>query len=361
MSIKSERTEYIDISKGIGIILMVMGHSLNMNSKLRTFIYLFHMPLFFLISGYVIKKDNFYNIKQFVLKKLKSLYLPFLKYTIIFVILHNIFIYFNIYENYGNTARYDIIDFARSILDCFLFRRHGEPLLGTFWFLKTLFLAEVMFILIGNLINRLTNCDLNIFMGFICFILFFIGMVLSIKKITIFLNLERVFVSIFFIYLGYIYKIIEKNIKYKVDIFLIFIAILLIETLKNNKVDMISNEFSNPILFLLDSIIGIYCVFYIAKTINKKYKYKKVIIYIGKNTIIILALHLLAFKIVNFVQVIIYKEPYKLISAYPILHFNRGWWILYTIIGVLIPLFINWIGSKCFLFYKKNLCRNIKN
>ena len=35
------RIEYIDIAKGIGIILMVMGHSLNMESKLRTFIYLF--------------------------------------------------------------------------------------------------------------------------------------------------------------------------------------------------------------------------------------------------------------------------------------------------------------------------------
>lgn len=51
-----ERIEYIDIAKGTGIILMVLGHipAFSNNYKFAyKFIYAFHMPLFFIISGYL--------------------------------------------------------------------------------------------------------------------------------------------------------------------------------------------------------------------------------------------------------------------------------------------------------------------
>ena len=45
-----KRIEYIDILKGIGIILVVLGH-VTKNEALSSFIYAFHMPLFFYIAG----------------------------------------------------------------------------------------------------------------------------------------------------------------------------------------------------------------------------------------------------------------------------------------------------------------------
>ena len=57
------RNDSIDVSKGIGIILVVIGHVLSPvmsgNSILEwlySVIYTFHMPLFFFVSGYVAKK-----------------------------------------------------------------------------------------------------------------------------------------------------------------------------------------------------------------------------------------------------------------------------------------------------------------
>lgn len=53
------RLTYIDIARGIAILLVVIGH-LNQfyrnnldisNPKMLSFIYTFHMPLFFIISG----------------------------------------------------------------------------------------------------------------------------------------------------------------------------------------------------------------------------------------------------------------------------------------------------------------------
>lgn len=53
----SNRIEEVDISKGIGMVLVITGH-LCVSASLRNFIYSFHMPLFFILSGIV------YNIAR---------------------------------------------------------------------------------------------------------------------------------------------------------------------------------------------------------------------------------------------------------------------------------------------------------
>ena len=54
------RLEYLDAAKGLGILLVILGHiyawNPNINRKiLVTWIYSFHMPLFFIVSGMLIK------------------------------------------------------------------------------------------------------------------------------------------------------------------------------------------------------------------------------------------------------------------------------------------------------------------
>lgn len=46
-----KRLAWVDVAKAIAIILMVAGHELPQVS-LRTWIFSFHMPLFFILSGY---------------------------------------------------------------------------------------------------------------------------------------------------------------------------------------------------------------------------------------------------------------------------------------------------------------------
>lgn len=55
----SKRIEYIDVAKGIGIFLVVLGHNQVKNSlpALADFIYTFHMPMFFLLSGIFFRAD----------------------------------------------------------------------------------------------------------------------------------------------------------------------------------------------------------------------------------------------------------------------------------------------------------------
>ncbi|WP_367118171.1 acyltransferase family protein [uncultured Clostridium sp.] len=68
------RLNFIDILKGIAIVLVVLGHILyNQNNLIRIWLYSFHIPLFFIISGYLLnfKKDKI-SFKETILKNLKA-------------------------------------------------------------------------------------------------------------------------------------------------------------------------------------------------------------------------------------------------------------------------------------------------
>lgn len=54
----SHRVIAYDMARGIGIILVVIGHALPMDTYARAFVYSFHMPLFFIISGAVMKPEQ---------------------------------------------------------------------------------------------------------------------------------------------------------------------------------------------------------------------------------------------------------------------------------------------------------------
>lgn len=83
----TKRLYYIDIAKGLCILLVVMGHILQFNSighasqTVFNFIYSFHMPVFMLLSGFVasLSRDNIdITVMTFVRKKFVSLVIPFL-------------------------------------------------------------------------------------------------------------------------------------------------------------------------------------------------------------------------------------------------------------------------------------------
>lgn len=60
-----DRISWIESLKGIGIILVVLGHTFWGGTKV---IYAFHMPLFFFVSGMLFKEET-RNPKKYLIKK----------------------------------------------------------------------------------------------------------------------------------------------------------------------------------------------------------------------------------------------------------------------------------------------------
>ena len=85
-----ERLRSLDIAKGIAIILVVIGHSIpdagtkkGISSEslalLHSFIYSFHMPLFFWISGYFVNTlSTVQSRKAQIWKKFQRLMVPYI-------------------------------------------------------------------------------------------------------------------------------------------------------------------------------------------------------------------------------------------------------------------------------------------
>ena len=109
------RIHWIDVLKGIGIFLVIMGHTFKDN-PVYYWVYSFHMPLFFLISGFLIEPHNvLISYKKFIIKRCKSLLWPFIFFRITLII------YWLIIE------------------------RHFRDLdLGPIWFLIVLFFDEII-------------------------------------------------------------------------------------------------------------------------------------------------------------------------------------------------------------------------
>lgn len=92
------RNNTITYLKALGIILMVLGHSDCNITYIVGFLYMFHMPFFFFASVFCFKPIHLDNFQVFAWKRIKGLYCPFVKYGLIFVLLHNFLFSVNIYN-----------------------------------------------------------------------------------------------------------------------------------------------------------------------------------------------------------------------------------------------------------------------
>ena len=119
------RSTAIDVARGIAAILMLIGH-LELNARVDQFIYSFHMPLFFIISGMTMKAEE--NLPAYIRKRIRRILVPYIVFALIFTDLK----YVNwLYCLYGSSRGLSAAESLTSL-----------------WFLPCLFCADLVFHLI---------------------------------------------------------------------------------------------------------------------------------------------------------------------------------------------------------------------
>ena len=70
--------------------------------------------------------------------------------------------------------------------------------------------------------------------------------------------------------------------------------------------------------------------------------------FIGKNTLNILTRHFLCFKLVTCFIIFLYALPKEQLAMYPVIeeYAERGWWFLYFLFGLCVPLFFSYIYNR---------------
>lgn len=345
-----DKNNFLSTAKGIGIILMVMGHS-GVPGDIDKFIYQFHMPLFFFCSGYFLNNCDNYNSLAIIFKKrFKGIYLKFLCWSILFLALHNVFIYLNIYND--TIAKwavypYDINEFVNRAIKIIFSMNGHEQLVRSFWFFKQLFLASIIvpsIIYITNKITHHKHTHLFVFMGL--FLMTLISKYFNWALPAIW-DISLVFMSSTFYLSGYIFR--KYNLLTKLNNIItsfLFFSFLIIGLVYLPWTNMLEFTIITAIPFFIVAFSGTVLTLNISQVIES-YKIKHLFYYLGQNTLVIFALHMLCFKIGNLLKITIYDMPITRLAEFTIIKdHNTLFWIIYTIIGICIPLLINFTIRK---------------
>lgn len=239
------------------------------------------MPLFFILSGYVfsVKKQRF---KDFALKKLKRLIIPYFVLSFINLILDilwNVFVLKN-----AITSEYFYIK-IKGILLCYS-DIENMPNCSPLWFLVALFFCSLFLYTLTRLNNRISFS--------ICIVMIAIGYLLAVYFNSISIipwKLTVVLMATPIMYLGYVlskYNILTKTkelIAVTISILLMLLAII-VEIITRNEINMNVNEYGNLLFFIITTIglsLPIIYLFYIMRKVNFKF-----LRWIGKRTIFII-------------------------------------------------------------------------
>lgn len=296
IAVVKRRNPMISIAKAIGIILMVVGHVYNKESWGVHYIYMFHMPLFFVLSGYFFKYPLSKNdVLAFVKKKVAGLYIPYLLWTIFFILIHNFLLNYEI-----GTDMYGIHNMFISIFKSAATFVSTERVLVGFWFLKALFSACLYTALFGyaTQTKKVTVFWFSFF-SLLCIILM---QFLGISNLTLF----GMFYGSIFMGIGYLYKKYElEKVLYKKRWFMLFsVIVFIVSRIYSNieNTEMLNVDTTTFFPFTLTGCLGSFTVMQMSKKISI-YNNKKAISflrYIGDHTMIILTLHYPLIKIFDF-------------------------------------------------------------
>lgn len=335
----------VTIAKGCGIIMMVMAHC--STPYVTSYIYMFHMPLFFILSGYCFKEKYLNDKLAFIWRRIKGLYVPFVKWGLLFLLLHNLFFYVNIYNsqygwNNSVSQLYSIRDLLSRMVYGTLLFNSSEQLLGGYWFLIQLFFASIIsLILIRYLKNAFLGCGLAIVLCIAMKLLNFRIPYTSICDLTLF--------STSFYIIGYLVR------KHNMTFRNVYVGLLSAITIYIGSLfwysEMPNCPISKIIPYFFTAVLGSLMVLQFSKWLNNFRALaflRSVLIHVGNHTLEILTWHFLSFKIVTLIALFVEDKPIEMLAQFPTLQepLHSFWWILYTIAGVIVPLTGIWLKNR---------------
>lgn len=316
----------ISCTKGLAIVLMVVGHS-GAPNFLVNFIYNFHMPLFFFVSGFLFNTKHLENKRHYIIKKIKGLYIPFVMWSLIFLLFHNVLSTIQVYN-----TQYSLTDFAHKFIQI-ITMTGSDQLLGGFWFLKQLFYTTIICFFIFYGINKsrrprfwlvctiFTVLLIQIFYDFIPF------HIPTISSIT--------FNGILFYLTGYLISLYE--IRYDnplIGVSLLILTLILSFVYQGS----IETHGYNILIYFFIALLGIIGSIYLCHYMSRFNVLSTTFDKLGEMTLFILIFHFLAFKVVSGGVLYFNDLPFTRLSEFPVIKgLKHGEWIIYTLAGVLFP------------------------
>lgn len=267
------RNTYMDIAKGIGMLAVIVAH-IGIGKAGNILLYSFHLPLFFIISGYFFKMED--DIKNFLLKKSKGYLVPYFACAIVIACFLPI--------QYHTEMWYAPFFYAGFVL---------QMRYTTLWFLATLYVAVLLFWCIckrcKNHTGKIMVVSATLSIIFICYDEF-VGQALP-------WNIDTAFIVLIYLALGYSMKQNDRmeqlvHVKWK---WLLIIAGVVVSgacTIANYKLcqesyEMFRCQYGIFPLTITAAITGSLSIILFSSYLQKE----KILAWIGQNTMSFFAFH----------------------------------------------------------------------
>jgi len=256
-----QRLEYIDITKGIGILMIIGLHS----GFHADWMVSFEMPLFFILSGCM------FNVKlpfrHFAIKKINTILIPYIFFET------PKFIYDFLYALKHNISLVDAVS--------------NSAIPTATWFLFCLFEIQIMCFFIVKIRS-------NLVLGCVAITVLFVGYLLSYYELRNFCFVNTTITNIGYFLLGYITKDWIRNIHVSPTGSIIAAVILFalcygIWSIDKPYIFYRDNSLGNNlVVMVLTAITGTFAVIFLSIGIGKN----RVLSLYGRNSLIILGVHL---------------------------------------------------------------------
>lgn len=253
-SLGDTRMNWIDWIKAIGMFLIVYGHT--HPEKLAVYIYTFNVPLFFIVSGFLSKREK--DLKIFLEKTFYNLILP-----VMIVVVVSYLWYTTKHLILGDYSLTSIFKFIIGSLV------GAQAYLGRCWFVYTLIVLKAIYQFTPTYCEKTLTAVLLV-------IFTIIALILSFYKIHLGYSPINVFISYHFFCIGLILKKYKLQINnfhnIYVEVMLFFISLLFIYICGkyNGYVWVYINGYGeNFLLYLIGGVSGMVLVYVISKWLNK--------------------------------------------------------------------------------------------
>lgn len=254
------RLHWIDVLKGIGIFLVVLGH-IGMGNSLQRWIYSFHMPMFFMLSGmlWAGRRGLSCNFMDFLKKRTISLLIPYVLFRLL------LFVYWLCIESHFRA------------LD-----------LGPIWFLIVLYADELIVFLLSRKFRNAVVSYVVLFI--ISSAVLYVCDVFHFSSNNAFSAwFTRIADGMMWYLAGCVCSLFKERLLRKHNTILILAALNSVAVSQiNAEVSMWSNVFGFIPLYILGGLSGTAFLMCLCKEVIKGNRLTE---WYGRNTVIILATH----------------------------------------------------------------------
>lgn len=275
-----KRDYAVDIAKAIGILLMILGHCQGIPWLLRNFIFSFHMPLFFIFSGYFYKTPQ--NMNEMVKKNARHLVVPYLFTSL------GIIIVYLLMHNYAMAGK--------SIIGTMMSNggwpseKYGSslPYIGPIWFLLALFWCKIFYVYVNKYSGKCL---------FTSFIISTIALLIGKYIVNLPFGILTGFCGLVFYSMGGYWKKSNRPINKSI----LFAGLIIwLFCIRFSHLELATFDCKHYPISMIGSFVGTYVVYLISK--RTPAFLKPMMCWIGENTLLILCYHTLSFSIIGIIK-----------------------------------------------------------